>query len=361
MIWLRRLSLLSLVALLSGCNLIVLNAPGDIASQQGDLIVYATVLMLIVILPVMALTVFFAWKYRKGNDAASYDPDWDHSISLEIVVWSVPLAIIICLAGLTWVATHRLDPYQDLTRISADKPLEEGVEPMQVQVVSMDWKWLFIYPEYDIATVGEMAVITDRPVEFKLTSAGVKNAFYIPAMAGMIYSMAGMETELNAVMNTSGTYNGISANYSGIGFSYMDFDVHSFDEEGFDAWVETVRTGAETTLDRTEYLLLERKTVDHPVTYYAGIEENLWDHILNMCVGEDDLCINDMMMVDALGGGGIAGLFNRELYRGICSADDPGALFAILRPDLQLREGEIISAMSLLPPELPDLSVAPNN
>lgn len=352
--WWRCLAVLTGLLALSGCDLVVLSPSGDVAAQQGDLIVYATVLMMIVILPVMALTVFFAYKYRSDNKEASYEPDWDHSISLEIVVWSVPLAIIICLAGLTWVATHRLDPYSDLTRISADEPVDPTVEPLEIQVVSMDWKWLFIYPQHGVATVSEAAVIVDRPVEFKITSATVMNAFYVPAMAGMIYAMAGMETELNAVMNEPGTYEGISANYSGNGFSYMDFELKSLDADGFAAWVETVKTGSRGRLDRPTYVDLEFPTIDHPVVYFDGVEEGLWERIVNLCPGEEDLCLNDMMMVDALGGGGIDGLFNRELYRGLCSADDPEALFAILRPDLRGRQSEIVSAMTLLPPTVAD-------
>ncbi|MEM9765008.1 MAG: ubiquinol oxidase subunit II [Pseudomonadota bacterium] len=341
-------ALLLAAALLAGCEMVVLDAPGDVAAQQGDLIIYATVLMLIVILPVMALTVFFAWRYRESNEEASYEPDWDHSISLEIVVWSVPLAIIICLAGLTWVATHRLDPYEPLRRISAEKPIDPSVEPMVVQVVSLDWKWLFIYPEYGIATVNEAATVVDRPIEFRLTSTTVMNAFYVPALSGMIYAMAGMETELNAVMNRPGTYQGLSANYSGVGFSHMHFDFHSFDEAGFEDWVAKVRA-SDATLDRDTMIALDQQSIHHGIRYYNGVEENLWDRIVNMCIGYDDLCQNDMMMVDALGGGGIAGLYNRELYRGICSADDPKALFAILKPSkLAGRDGEALIA-ALLP------------
>ncbi|MEM8791342.1 MAG: ubiquinol oxidase subunit II [Pseudomonadota bacterium] len=347
----RLLSIAALIAALTGCELIVLDAPGDVAAQQGDLIIYATVLMLIVIIPVMALTVFFAWHYRDSNKEAQYEPDWDHSISLEIVVWSVPLAIIICLAGLTWVATHRLEPYDPLRRISETQPVDPNVEPMVIQVVAMDWKWLFLYPEHNIATVNEVAAVVDRPIEFQLTSATVMNSFYVPALAGQIYAMAGMRTELNAVMNEAGTYPGFSANYSGAGFSQMHFDFHAFDEdEEFDAWVDTVRSGG-SGLDRASYLELERASVNDPVIYYDEIQEGLWDRILNMCVGPDDLCLNDMMMVDALGGGGVAGLFNRELYRGLCSADDPRALFAILKPSRLDKEQDIETLISSLMPD----------
>lgn len=343
----KRIGLLLIAFLtLSGCDLVLFNPAGDVAKQQGDLIIYATILMLIVILPVMGLTIFFAIKYRKDNQKASYDPEWDHSVSLEIVVWSVPLAIIICLAGLTWVATHRLEPYNDLRRISAEKPVDPTVEPLQVQVVALDWKWMFIYPEQGIATVNEAAVVVDRPVEWKLTSNTVKNAFYIPEMAGMIYAMAGMETELNAVMNAPGTFEGFSANYSGNGFSQMRFDFHAFDEGGFDAWVEQVREGSPPLTDAA-FEALSQPSIDHEVTYFAGIEDDLWRRILNMCTGPNDLCLDDMMMVDALGGGGVDGLWNREIFRGLCTADDPRALFALLRPDLQDESGEILQAMAI--------------
>ena len=202
---LRRLLLAAgLVAPLAGCNTILLNAPGDIARQQGDLIIVATLLMLIIIVPVIALTLFFAWRYRASNKAATYKPDWDHSLQLELVIWAAPLLIIIALGAITWISTHTLDPYRPLDRIAEGRPLPEGTEPLVVEVVSLDWKWLFLYPEQGIATVNELAAPVDRPIQFKLTSSTGMNAFYVPALAGMIYTMTGMETELNAVMNSPG-------------------------------------------------------------------------------------------------------------------------------------------------------------
>lgn len=348
--WLRYTKIAGLIAIamaLSGCDLVVLNAPGDVAAQQGDLIIYSTVLMLIVIVPVMALTVFFAFRYRESNKEATYEPDWDHSISLEIVVWTVPLAIIICLAGLTWVATHRLEPYDPLRRISATQEIDPNVKPLSVYVVAMDWKWLFIYPEQGIAVVNEAAAIVDKPIEFKLTSDTVMNSFYVPALAGQIYAMAGMQTELNAVMNKAGSYEGISANYSGAGFSQMRFTFKAFDDKGFDAWVANVKA-ENRTLDREAYVDLEKPSIDNPVKYFNAVEDGLWNRILNMCVGADKLCQNDMKMVDALGGGGVEGLLNRELYRGICSADDPKALFAVLRPKKLRGEKDIDTLITAL-------------
>ncbi|MEM6277668.1 MAG: ubiquinol oxidase subunit II [Pseudomonadota bacterium] len=342
--------MLAAFAALSGCNLVLLNPAGDVAAQQGDLIVYATIMMMLVIGPVMALTVFFAWQYRAGNKKARYEPEWGHSISLEVVIWAVPLAIIVVLAGLTWVATHRLDPYADLRRISETQPITEDVEPMEVQVVALDWKWLFIYPEEQIATVGEMAVVKDRPVEFHLTSNTVMNAFYIPDMAGMIYAMAGMQTELNAVLNAPGTYEGFAANYNGAGFSQMRFDVKSFDtEEEFTAWTEDMRAVSSGQLGDTTFNALALPSTFDEVVAYSSLEDGIYDRILNMCTKADTLCLDDQMMVDALGGGGLDGLFNREVFAGLCDADDPRALLALIKPEL--RENAELYASVLLPPQ----------
>ena len=200
---LRRLRLLLLapvMALLSACDLVVLKPAGDVAAQQGDLLMISTLLMLIIILPVMALIVFFAWKYRASNKDAEYQPEWDHSTSLELVIWAAPLLIIICLGALTWAGTHLLDPYRPIDRIKPGQAVAENVEPLQVNVVALDWKWMFIYPQYGVATVNELAAPVDRPIRFHITSSSVMNSFYIPALAGQIYAMPGMETKLHAVI-----------------------------------------------------------------------------------------------------------------------------------------------------------------
>ena len=162
---------------LAACKAEVLAPAGDIAARQRDLLVISTLLMLLIIVPVMVLIVVTARKYRADNSAAEYRPDWDHSTKLEFVIWGVPLLIIVTLGALTWVGTHLLDPYRPLERISAEEAVPAELKPLQVQVVALDWKWLFIYPEQGIATVNEMAVPVDRPVEFTLTSATVMNSF----------------------------------------------------------------------------------------------------------------------------------------------------------------------------------------
>src|SRR5690606_26934630 len=207
---------------------------------------------------------WFAWRYRAGNAEATYAPDWDHSTVLELVIWSVPLLIIIALGAMTWVSTHQLDPYRPLERIDAQRPVPEGVEPLVIEVVAMDWKWLFLYPEQGIATINEVAAPVDRPIRFKITSSTMMNSFFIPALAGQIYAMAGMETKLHAVINKEGVYEGFSANYSGAGFSDMRFRFHGLSEQGFDAWVAKNRAQGEP-LDREHYLALEQPSHDEPV------------------------------------------------------------------------------------------------
>ncbi|WP_433950433.1 ubiquinol oxidase subunit II [Brevundimonas bullata] len=301
---LRPLLLLPLMALMSGCEAVVLSPAGDIAAQQRDLLVWSVALMLIIIIPVMALTVFFAWKYRESNKEARYEPDWDHSTHLELVIWAAPLLIIICLGAITWSGTHLLDPYRSLDRINKGQAVAEGVEPLQVNVVAMDWKWLFIYPEYGIATVNELAAPVDRPIRFHITSTGVMNSFYIPALAGQIYAMPGMETKMNAVINRPGKYVGFSANYSGDGFSDMRFAFHGLDQAGFDQWVAGVRADSKS-LDRETYLELEKPSEKVPVLHYASVDEGLFDAVLNMCVEPGKMCMGEMMAIDRKGGLGL--------------------------------------------------------
>ncbi|RZA16629.1 MAG: ubiquinol oxidase subunit II, partial [Lysobacteraceae bacterium] len=286
--WLLPLLLLPLL----GCSRsVVLNPAGDVARQQGDLIVVATVLMLIVIIPVIALTLFFAWRYRASNAKATYTPDWDHSIQLELVIWAVPLLIIIALGAITWISTHTLDPYRPLDRIDATRAIPEGTRPLDVQVVALDWKWLFIYPEQGIATVNELAAPVDRPIRFKLTSATVMNAFYVPDLAGMIYTMPGMQTELNAVINKPGEYRGFSANYSGAGFSHMRFDYKATSVADFDAWVAKTKAGG-GALNRINYLELAKPSEKHPVEMFGAVDPELYSKILNLCVVEGQPCMH---------------------------------------------------------------------
>ncbi len=280
--------------LLAGCDAVVMSPSGDVAVQQRDLIVWSTVLMLLVIVPVIVLTLWFAWRYRSTNTKATYKPDWDHSTVLELVIWAVPLMIIIALGAMTWVSTHKLDPYRPLDRIDAETPVPVGVEPLNVEVVALDWKWLFIYPEQGIATVNELAAPVDRPIRFKITASTMMNSFFIPAMAGQIYAMAGMETKLHGVINEPGVYDGFSANYSGAGYSHMKFKFHGLSESEFDTWVQQAKADG-SSLSRDAYLSLAEPSIDDPVQRFATVDPALYDAILNRCVEEGKLCMKDMM------------------------------------------------------------------
>lgn len=293
--------LLLLAASLSGCNMVVMSPSGDIATQQRDLILVSTGLMLLIIVPVIFLTLLFAWRYRRANVTAKYDPEWHHSMRLEVVIWSAPLAIIIALGAITWISTHKLDPYRPLDRIDASRPIAADQKPLTVEVVALDWKWLFFYPEQGIATVNEMAAPVDRPIEFKITASSVMNSFYVPALAGQIYAMPGMQTKLHAVINKPGEFEGFSANYSGAGFSHMRFKFHGVDQAGFDGWVARVKAQG-TALNRDAYLKLEKPSEKEPVRYYANFEPELFDRILNMCVRPGTMCMKDVMHMDRMAG-----------------------------------------------------------
>lgn len=328
---LRRLTLLPFAALLASCDMVLLRPSGDVAAQQGHLIIVSTVLMLLIVVPVIILTLVFAWRYRQSNTTATYKPDWDHSIQLELVIWAAPLLIVIALGALTWISTHTLDPYRPLRRIGDDRPIPATTKQLVVEVVALDWKWLFLYPEYGIATVNELAAPVDMPIQFKITASSVMNSFFIPALAGQIYAMPGMETKLHAVINRPGEYEGFSANYSGAGFSGMRFKFHGLSTDDFDRWIQTAKAGREE-LSRDGYLQLERPSEREPVRRYGSVAPGLYDAIVNRCVGRGTMCIRQMAAVDARGGLGTAGNLNlatldsaartRTLVSAICTADD---------------------------------------
>lgn len=287
-----------LPALLGGCSSVVLAPAGDVARQQGNLVILATALMLLIIVPVVALIALFAWRYRHTNDAAAYAPDWHHSTALELVIWAAPLLIIICLGAVTWTGTHLLDPYRPIGRIDAVRPISKKVRPLRVQVVALDWKWLFIYPDYGIATVNELAAPVDRPIRFDLTASSVMNAFSIPAMVGQIYAMPGMTTKLNAVVNRPGDYAGFSSNFSGDGFSGMRFRFHAVSPRAFDGWIARARASG-ATLDRAGYLRLEKPGANVPAMRFASVAPGLFDAAADRCVAPGQTCMRDRMRADA--------------------------------------------------------------
>jgi cytochrome o ubiquinol oxidase subunit 2 len=289
--------------------MVLFSPSGDIAVQQRDIMLISVWLMLLVIVPVIGLTLLFAWKYRAANTEATYRPEWHHSTILELVIWSVPLVIIIALGAITWVSTHSLDPYRPLERISAGRDIPMDTKPLVVEAVAMDWKWLFIYPEQGIALVNELAAPVDRPIEFRITSTTMMNSLFIPALAGQIYAMPGMKTQLHAVINKAGDYEGFSGNYSGAGFSHMRFRFHGVSEADFEAWVEKNRKEG-SALTREAYLKLEQPSEREPVQRFAKVEADLFDKVLNRCVEDNRMCIKDMVAIDAKGGLGASGTHN---------------------------------------------------
>jgi cytochrome o ubiquinol oxidase subunit 2 len=300
--FLRRFAPLLLLPL-GACNWVVMSPAGDVAVQQRDLILISTLLMLLIILPVMAMTIWFAWRYREQAQAKDYDPDWDHSTSLELLIWSAPLLIIIALGAITWTSTHLLDPYRPIERIDSARKVDPAAKRLQVEVVALDWKWLFIYPELGIATVNELAAPVDQPIEFKITSATLMNSFFVPALAGQIYAMPGMQTVLHAVANKPGDFEGFSANYSGAGFSNMRFRFKAMDQATFDRWVAQVKA-SKAKLDRAAYVKLEQPSEKVPPMYFAGVEPKLFHAALNMCAQPGKRCMDEVMMTDMMGGGG---------------------------------------------------------
>ncbi|PZT90342.1 ubiquinol oxidase subunit II [Sphingomonas sp.] len=295
--------MLALPALLGGCDMVVMNPTGDIAVQQRDLILFSTGVMLLIIVPVMVLTVVFARKYRRGNANKTYDPSFTHSTTLELVIWSCPLLIIIALSAVTWTSTHLLDPFRPLERIAPGRPVPAGTRPLEIQAVALDWKWLFIYPEQGIATVNELALPVDVPVRFSITSNDQFNTFYVPTLAGMIYAMPGMRSELNAVLNKPGTSEGYSANYSGAGYSNMRFKMHGQSPADFARWVAGVKArGGSLATDR--FVALAKPSEKVPVMRFGAVQPQLFDRIVNRCVEPGKPCMMDVMARDMARAGG---------------------------------------------------------
>ncbi|WP_076011638.1 ubiquinol oxidase subunit II [Alteromonas abrolhosensis] len=256
---------------LAGCSGGVLDPKGQVGMDEKNLIILCTILMLIVVVPVIFLTLYFAWKYRASRDFEIYTPKWAHSTKIEAVVWSIPILIVVSLSVITWRSTHALDPYA---------PLEGQGEHLTVEVVSLNWKWLFIYPEQGIATVNELVFPANKPVAFKITSESTMNSFFIPQLGSQIYSMAGMETKLHLIADEPGTYKGISSNYSGAGFTGMKFNaIATPTEDDFEAWVASVKQ-SQTSLTSGAYKQLAEPSENNPVTYFSKVDDGLFHNIV---------------------------------------------------------------------------------
>ncbi|MEK7153603.1 MAG: ubiquinol oxidase subunit II, partial [Patescibacteria group bacterium] len=254
-------------------NIAVLNPQGSIAQKQFDLIVFTSLLSLIVVIPVFVLTFYIVWKYREGGKQkkkAVYSPDWDGNRLLETVWWLIPLILISILGVIIWNSSHRLDPFRP---IAADK------EPLTVQVIALEWKWLFIYPEQDIATVNYLQFPQNTPINFRITGDAPMNSFWIPQLGGQVYAMAGMQTELHLMADKPGTYKGSSANISGQGFAGMTFTARSTSAADFDQWVRSVKMSPQV-LRMAEYDKLAKPSKDNPIAYYSSRDKDLYDTVI---------------------------------------------------------------------------------
>ena len=259
--------------MVAGCGLAqapVLDPKGPITLVQRDLLFTAFGLMLIVVIPVFVMAFIFVWWYRPASRHDIYDPDWGYSVWMDAVVWLVPALIVVVIGTLVWDFTHRLDPY---------KSIESPNPPIEVQVVGQDWKWLFLYPEQNIAVVNELVFPAGRPLSLKITSDTVMNSFMVPALGGQIYAMAGMETRLNLLADKPGRFAGRNMQYSGAGFANQYFTAIAMSDQDFDAWVAKAKQSP-NRLDTAAYEQLAKPSELHPVTYFGAFDPDLFARII---------------------------------------------------------------------------------
>ena len=261
-------------AALGGCSEGILDPKGPIASAERLLLINSTAIMLVVVVPVVLATLAFAWWYRASNPRASRQAAGEYEGRIEFVTWSIPALIVILLSGVIWIGSHLLDPRA---------PIAANAKPLRIDVVALDWKWLFIYPDQGIAAVNELVMPAGTPVTFRLTSATVMNSFFIPQLGSQIYTMGGMTTHLNLLADAPGEYPGFSAMYSGDGFSEMRFIAKAVPVADFDAWVKEVQ-GTGNGLDADAYGALARPSAAVPPATYRSVEPDLFQHIIDQTV-----------------------------------------------------------------------------
>lgn len=267
--WIRAISMLSAAMLTASCHEGVLDPQGPVGKAERVILYDSTVIMLAVIVPVIVLTLIFAWWFRAKNGRASYRPDWEYSGRIEMIIWSIPALVILFLGGIAWTGSHDLDP---------PRPLAESTAPLDIEVVSLDWRWLFIYPHEGIASLNRLVVPAGVPLRFRLTSTTVMNSFFVPQLGSQIYAMPNMVTRLNLKADQPGTYEGLSAQFSGDGFSDMRFDLVSTGAEEFKAWVDSTKTQG-GVLDATTLDELVKPAKAGQAQTYAQVSEGLFDRI----------------------------------------------------------------------------------
>jgi cytochrome o ubiquinol oxidase subunit 2 len=268
---LHRCTILLAPLCLTACQAAVLDPQGTVGVAEKTILLDSLAIMLAIVLPTIAATLGFAWWFRAGNTRAHHLPDWSHSGKLELIVWAIPLLTIMLLGGVAWVGSHLLDPA---------RPLASSAKPLNIQVVSLDWKFLFIYPDQGIGSVNTLVIPAGVPVHFSLTSASVMNAFFIAPLGSMIYMMNGMATQLNLSADKPGLYHGISSHFSGDGFADMHFDVHAVPSSDFSAWIASVRSGAKS-LTPQSYATLARQSIAVPPFTYHAVDAGLFDKIVS--------------------------------------------------------------------------------
>ena len=262
---------------LAGCGEGVLAPRGPIGGAELTILLDATAIMLAVVIPVILLTAAFAWWFRADNTRARYLPTWEYSGRIEMITWSIPTLVIVFLGGIAWISSHDLDP---------PRAIEAAAAPLEVEVVSLDWKWLFIYPDQAIASVNRLVVPVGVPVRFRLTSASVMNSFFVPELGSQIYTMPGMTTQLNLRADQTGVFKGFSAQFSGDGFSDMRFELAAVPVEQFAIWVEGARA-RRRQLDPATYATLARPSEAVVPATYAPVAEDLFETISGGRVSAD--------------------------------------------------------------------------
>jgi cytochrome o ubiquinol oxidase subunit 2 len=249
----------------------LLDPQGPVAAGNAKILLNATAIMLMIVVPTILTTLAYAWWFRSSNVRARYLPDWEFSGRIEMIVWGIPLLVVLFLSGVIWIGSHELDP---------SRPIDSEAKALEVQVVSLDWKWLFIYPQEGVASVNELVLPAGVPAHFSLTSGTVMNMFFVPQLGSMIATMNGMVTQLNLKADRSGEFYGVSAQYSGSGFSDMNFRVRSLAPSDFTQWAQETRVAAKK-LDEGVYLSLLGDRATAPVSTFGTVSPGLFDKITN--------------------------------------------------------------------------------
>ena len=275
---LRSLYLAIASLLIGGCDLAVLSPAGPIDEAERLILLDALTIMLAIVVPTLLAILAFAWWFRASNTRARYLPTWAYSGRIELIVWSIPALVVFFLGGVAWISSHELDPA---------RPLDSSAKPLEVQVVSLDWKWLFIYPDEGVASVNYLAIPVGTPVSFELTSSGVMNSFFVPQLGSQIYTMAGMVTRLYLQADQPGSYRGMSAQFSGDGFADMYFNVEAVAPGKFSEWVDAARNVG-VGLNVTTYAELAKPSAAVAPFTYRSVAPGLFDSIQVSDMRSDD-------------------------------------------------------------------------